>query len=197
MPSRTIQYDSPLHKLLGKTPDYTMLRVFGCPCWPNMRPYNQRKLNFRTKRCTFIGYSSAHKGYKCLDDTTGRVYISRDVVFDESIFHFVEQALENPEDPQDSHHPVILPVLAKHIQYTENSHINSQHSGLFDPVLDNDNKATSHSVSNANEDIICDSVDPTGGNVVVSEGEAKNQVQGDGSESEQQNNEEHENAKLH
>jgi hypothetical protein len=88
-------------------------------------------------------------------------------------------------------------VLAKHIQYTENSHINSQHSGLFDPVLDNDNKATSHSVSNANEDIICDSVDPTGGNVVVSEGEAKNQVQGDGSESEQQNNEEHENAKLH
>jgi hypothetical protein len=29
-----------------------------------------------------------HKGYKCLEPKTGRVYISRDVVFDEQIFPF-------------------------------------------------------------------------------------------------------------
>ena len=29
-----------------------------------------------------------HKGVKCLDVPTGRVYISRDVVFDESVFPF-------------------------------------------------------------------------------------------------------------
>jgi hypothetical protein len=29
-----------------------------------------------------------HKGYKYLDRTTGRVYISRDVIFDEQIFPF-------------------------------------------------------------------------------------------------------------
>ena len=29
-----------------------------------------------------------HKGFKCLDPKEGRVYISRDVVFDESIFPF-------------------------------------------------------------------------------------------------------------
>ena len=29
-----------------------------------------------------------HKGYKCLDISTGRVYISRDVVFDEHVFPF-------------------------------------------------------------------------------------------------------------
>jgi hypothetical protein len=197
MPSRAIQYDTPLHKLLEKTHDYTMLRVFGCDCWPNMRPYNQRNLNFRTKRCTFIGYSSAHKGYKYLDHTTGRLYISRVVMFDESIFPFAEQALKNPKDPQDSHHPVILPVLAKNIRYTENSLINPQHSGLFELVLDNDNRGASHSVSNANEDIICDSVDRAGGNVVASEGETKNQVRSGGSESGQQNNEEHENAEVH
>ena len=31
-----------------------------------------------------------HKGYKCLEPSTGRVYISRDVVFYESFFPFSE-----------------------------------------------------------------------------------------------------------
>jgi hypothetical protein len=31
-----------------------------------------------------------HKGYKCLDIFTGRIYISRDVVFDEAVFPFAE-----------------------------------------------------------------------------------------------------------
>jgi hypothetical protein len=31
-----------------------------------------------------------HKGYKCLEVSTGRVYISRDVTFDEEVFPFSE-----------------------------------------------------------------------------------------------------------
>jgi hypothetical protein len=29
-----------------------------------------------------------HKGFKCLDINSGRIYISRDVIFDETIFPF-------------------------------------------------------------------------------------------------------------
>jgi hypothetical protein len=36
----------------------------------------------------FLGYSNLHKGYKCLDISTGRLYISRDIVFDETVFPF-------------------------------------------------------------------------------------------------------------
>ena len=43
---------------------------------------------FRSKQCAFLGYSAPHKGVKCLDISTGRVYISRDVVFDETLFPF-------------------------------------------------------------------------------------------------------------
>ena len=64
------------------------MRIFGCACYPNLRPFNARKLEYRSTQCTFLGYSNIHKGFKCLDHKTGRIYISRDVVFDETLFPF-------------------------------------------------------------------------------------------------------------
>ena len=88
MPSPVIDGDTPLHRLYKQEPDYTFLRTFGCAVWLNLRPFNTRKLQFRSKHCIFIGYSNTHKGFKCLDPKEGRVYISRDVVFDEYVFPF-------------------------------------------------------------------------------------------------------------
>jgi hypothetical protein len=85
LPSKVINFDTPVQR---ETPDYSALRVFGCVCWPNLRPYNAHKLSFRSVRCVFLGYSSRHKGFKCLEPSTGRVYISRDVIFYESVFPF-------------------------------------------------------------------------------------------------------------
>lgn len=89
-PTKLLDYSTPLEHLFKQSPDYNFLKVFGCACWPNLRPYNTRKLAFRSTRCVFLGYSNMHKGYKCLEVSTGRVYISRDVVFDEHIFPFAE-----------------------------------------------------------------------------------------------------------
>jgi hypothetical protein len=41
-----------------------------------------------SKQCVFLGYNDLHKGYKCLDVSSGRIYISRDVIFDEEVFPF-------------------------------------------------------------------------------------------------------------
>jgi histone deacetylase 1/2 len=90
LPSKVTNNVSPLELLFKRPPEYNFLHTFGCACWPNLRPYNSRKLEFRSKRCAFIGYSNLHKGYKCLDISSGRVYISRDVIFDEDIFPFSE-----------------------------------------------------------------------------------------------------------
>jgi histone deacetylase 1/2 len=87
-PSKVLNYATPLERLFNQTPDYSSLRVFGCACYPNLRPYNRHKLEFRSKQCVFLGYSSMHKGFKCLEVSSGRVYISRDVVFDETEFPF-------------------------------------------------------------------------------------------------------------
>jgi hypothetical protein len=87
-PTKLLSYDTPLHHLLGATPDYSNFRVFGCVSWPNLRPYNSHKLHLRSTRCVFFGYSNMHKGFKCLDVSTGHIYISRDVIFDEFVFPF-------------------------------------------------------------------------------------------------------------
>jgi hypothetical protein len=39
-PSRVIGHVTPLQKLLQVEPNYSQLKVFGCACWPNLRPYN-------------------------------------------------------------------------------------------------------------------------------------------------------------
>ena len=87
-PSKVIQFATPLERLFGQKPDYYSLRVFGCACWPNLHPYNKHKLQYRSKQCVFLGFSNLHKGFKCLEISSGRVYISRDVTFDETIFPF-------------------------------------------------------------------------------------------------------------
>jgi hypothetical protein len=89
-PTKLLNYDMPLHRLVGATPDYSNIRVFGCACWSNLRPYNSHKLQFRSTRCAFLGYSNLHKGYKCLDISNACVYISHNVVFDEAVFPFAQ-----------------------------------------------------------------------------------------------------------
>jgi hypothetical protein len=87
-PSKVINFETPLERLYQVKPDFSSLRVFGCACWPNLRPYNKHKLSFRSKECVFLAIVNLHKGFKCLDIPTGRIYISRDVTFDENVFPF-------------------------------------------------------------------------------------------------------------
>jgi hypothetical protein len=87
-PTKLLSYDTPLHRLLGVTPDYSSFRVFWCACWPNLHPYNSHKLELRSTCCVFLGYSNMHKEFKCLDIFKGCIYISRDMIFDESVFPF-------------------------------------------------------------------------------------------------------------
>jgi hypothetical protein len=87
------------------------MRVFGCACWPHLRPYNQHKLDFRSKPCIFIGYSPSHRGYKCLHLPTGRIYISRNVIFDESTFPFHLSSPSPTPHPPTSHTTLYPPHL--------------------------------------------------------------------------------------
>jgi hypothetical protein len=83
---------SPFFALHGTQPSYAHLRVFDCACYPNLSSTAPHKLSPRSSLCVFLGYSSDHKGYRCLDLHSNRIIVSRHVVFDETLFLFSEMS---------------------------------------------------------------------------------------------------------
>ncbi|KAH9667020.1 retrovirus-related pol polyprotein from transposon RE1 [Citrus sinensis] len=85
--SPVLKNKTPFELLYSLKPDYTQIKIFGCECFPFLRPYNRHKFDFHTSKCILLGISSAHKGYVCMNNL-GRIYISASVRFNEKSFPF-------------------------------------------------------------------------------------------------------------
>lgn len=101
LPTATLGFLSPWFKLYGHHPDITSLKVFGCACYPYIRPYTKYKLEYKTIECIFLGYSTVSKGYLCLDLHSNHLYSCMHILFNESKF------------PSQSSHFYPLPISAK------------------------------------------------------------------------------------
>jgi hypothetical protein len=81
-----IQAACPQLDLFSSAPSYEHLCFFSCSCYPNTAATMPHKLTPQSTSCVFLGYSSDHKGYHCLDLSTNRLIVSQHVVFDEDSF---------------------------------------------------------------------------------------------------------------
>ena len=127
LPTPILKHKSPYEILYKRVPDYQIMRVFGCACWPNLRPYNKNKLNFRSKTCIFIGYSLCHQGYKCLDLSTGKIYVSRHVIFDETLFPYSKTTVPVSSTSVSLPQPVTMP-LSPCLDDLQSNHISTNTS---------------------------------------------------------------------
>ena len=68
---------------IGKFPDYSKLKVFGCAAYAHQ---TEGKLEPKSVKCVFLGYPDGVKGYRLwLKENNGfKVIISRDVIFNEN-----------------------------------------------------------------------------------------------------------------
>ncbi|KAM0989072.1 hypothetical protein ACFX2A_013169 [Malus domestica] len=67
----------------GYKPKVAHLRVFGCVAYAQVPEAKRRKLDDRGEKCVFVGYSEESKAYKLYNPLTGKIVVSRDVIFSE------------------------------------------------------------------------------------------------------------------
>ncbi|WZZ64845.1 hypothetical protein YC2023_076215 [Brassica napus] len=98
MPTRVLKDQAPFEVLNKRKPSLAYMKVFGCLCYVLVPGELRNKLEARSRKAMFIGYSTTQKGYKCYDPEARRVLVSRDVKFIEERGYYEEK---NQEDLRD------------------------------------------------------------------------------------------------
>ncbi|XP_075083355.1 uncharacterized protein LOC142167098 [Nicotiana tabacum] len=89
-PSPLLHHKSPFELLYGKPPSYSHLRSFGCLCYATVPRVHRDKFGARSVPCVFLVYPFAKKGYKLYKLASKSSFVSRDVIFYETIFPFAQ-----------------------------------------------------------------------------------------------------------
>jgi hypothetical protein len=63
------------------------LKTFGCEAFVHIDKENRTKLEEKSKKCTFIGYSVNDFGYLLWDYENHKIIRSRDVIFNEKVMY--------------------------------------------------------------------------------------------------------------
>ena len=93
LPSKGLENRCPLTILHPSVELFSLTpRVFGSLCFIHVLGPKSSKLDPRSIRGVFIGYSTCQKGYKCFDPITRTRYILKDVTFFESESYYFPQS---------------------------------------------------------------------------------------------------------
>lgn len=96
MSTLVLSNKSPYVVLFHEDLNYLKLHIFGCLCYPWLRPYSQNKPSPRSTPCIFLGYSLIQSAYLYLNVYVARVYVSRHVQFRDSEFPFLRLTVSSP-----------------------------------------------------------------------------------------------------
>ncbi|KAG7552293.1 Integrase catalytic core [Arabidopsis thaliana x Arabidopsis arenosa] len=101
-PTKILQDKSPFEVLTKTKPSLDHLRVFGCVCYVLVPGEQRNKLQAKSTKGMFIGYSTTQKGYKCYVPESRKVLVSRDVKFVEDKGFYDKKDWESLKDLSSS-----------------------------------------------------------------------------------------------
>lgn len=109
MPSKALHIKTPYQTLSSIYPNTRLLssippKIFGCTAFVHDHQPNKGKLEPKSLKCIFLGYSPNKKGYKCYSSITKNFYHSMDVTFFENqpYYHKVGIQGERKENTVES-----------------------------------------------------------------------------------------------
>ena len=82
-PTTAVTGKTPFEALTGKKPNVQNLKIFGCLAYSHVAKDERQKLDFKSNKCIFLGYECNVKGYRLYDVNKKKVFVSRDVIFNE------------------------------------------------------------------------------------------------------------------
>jgi hypothetical protein len=124
LPCPILQLKYSYQLLYGSLPILTHLKVFGCAYFPLLKPYNTHKLQPKTSTCIFLGYAGQYKGHVCCSLQTRKCFVTRHVIFDESVFPYISESSASASTPSLSSLPV-PPSISLHNEVLPESSISS------------------------------------------------------------------------
>ena len=75
---------TPNELFYGKKPSINHLRVFGSSVFAHTPKVSRTKLDPRAERCVLLSFDEAAKAYRCYRPSTRKVFITRDLLIDET-----------------------------------------------------------------------------------------------------------------
>lgn len=109
-PSIILQNKTPYQLLMNKEPDYSFLKSFGCLCYVSTLSKDINKFSARADACVFLGYPAGYKGYKVLHLAYNSISITRNLVFHETTFPFLNSKSSFHASSHNFFDKIILPL---------------------------------------------------------------------------------------
>ena len=89
LPSSVLNWDTPFQTLFPHKSLFTIEPwVFGCTCFVRDVRSHVSKLDPKSLKCIFLGYSRVQKGYRCYCPSFRKYMVFANVTFLESVFFF-------------------------------------------------------------------------------------------------------------
>ena len=92
---------TPYERWYGKKPDISNFRVFGCTAYAHVPDSSRQKFDQKAVKMRFVGYSLTQKGYRLYDESKRKIFIRRDVIFNETEFGRTNRVQLEVEEEND------------------------------------------------------------------------------------------------
>jgi IS30 family transposase len=134
-PSRILNFKTPLSTLQNLFPtskifSFIPLKIFGCSTFVhNLNPHRS-KLDPKSIKCIFLGYSPHQKGYRCYSPHTKKFYHTMDVTFFENQPYYTKTGIQG-EHIENSEYQLLPLELTEHDKILPNQTDNTQSAELM------------------------------------------------------------------
>ncbi|KAJ9539533.1 hypothetical protein OSB04_032266 [Centaurea solstitialis] len=165
MPSAVLHGEIPMSILVADQRLFLIEpKIFGCSCFVRDTLPHLSKLDPKTLKCVFLGYSRLQKGYRCFSLVLNRYIISRDVTFTEEVPFYPVSTCRDQEN-QDDLLIYSIPTLSSTVDFQVPSASESSLEQKRPPVIHVYNipyadVLTSESPSTSDSDVAGDSLPP-------------------------------------